>query len=284
MTPSQRVSLMLQKFRKPEVTQRNVDQPKVCHVFPQRKSAPRTLKKPSGFAGGPESFLQTPAAKRSLFAKEQIDFEKSISGISRHAYARNLQDSYKKQEAVIPNCFSATAATRTKHLDIDNASGQRLDPRDKLRAQPEHQKTLSQVAHQHSENRGFEPSGFELGKTSLAFESPTTFETPFFNRLRPSSDEKDESFTSPGQELGFGATQDRHQQPRPSFENVGGYKRDGGSSDGGNISRKQLFAPSHTATSAHRAANEETYFGHSPQTAPQVGGEQQSGQFSRSGH
>ena len=140
------------------------------------------------------------------------------------------------------------------------------------------------VAHQHSENRGFEPSGFELGKTSLAFESPTTFETPFFNRLRQSSNEKDESFTSPGQELGFGATQDRHQQPRPSFENVGGYQRDGGSSDGGNISRKQLFAPSHTATSAHRAANEETHFGHSPQTAPQVGGEQQSGQFSRSGH
>ena len=161
---------MLQKFRKPEVTQRNVDQPKVCHVFPQRKSAPRTLKKPSGFAGGPESFLQTPAAKRSLFAKEQIDFEKSISGISRHAYARNLQDSYKKQEAVIPNCFSATAATRTKHLDIDNASGQRLDPRDKLGAQPEHQKTLSQVAHQHSENRGYEPSGIGLDKTSLAFE------------------------------------------------------------------------------------------------------------------
>merc|ERR1719356_141744 len=91
MTPSQRVSLMLQKFRKPDVTQRNVDQPKVCHVFPQRKSAPHTLKKPSGFAGGLESFLQTPAAKRSLFAKEQIDFEKSISGISRHAYARNMQ-------------------------------------------------------------------------------------------------------------------------------------------------------------------------------------------------
>ena len=141
------------------------------------------------------------------------------------------------------------------------------------------------LAHQHSENRGFEPSGIGLGKTSLAFESPTTFETPFFNRLRQSSNEKDESFTSPGQEFGFGATQvDRHQQPRPSFENDGGYMRDGGGSDGGNISRKQLFAPSHTATSAHRAANEETHFGHSPQTAPQVGGEQQSGQFSRSGH
>ena len=148
MTPSQRVSLMLQKFRKPEVTQRNVDQPKVCHVFPQRKSAPHTLKKPSGIAAGPESFLKPPAAKRSLFAKEQLDFEKSISGNSRHAYGRNLHDSYKKQEAVIPNCFSAAEATRTKQLDNDFASGQRLDPRDKVGAQPEDQKTFSQVAHQ----------------------------------------------------------------------------------------------------------------------------------------